>query len=283
MGVDLAEATAVEPLGDGRYRTVLSNEWEIWGPMGGYVAAIALRAAGAESQFARPASLSCQYLSVGKFDEVELQVTTLREARSALCQRVCMTQGDRSILDVTVWSVGDVAGLDHYEVQPPEVPDPETLMTMEERFAGVDDAGPPFAFWNNVEGRAIDFREEWPPKEPLPPTWRQWLRMRPTAAFDDPWVDACRSVVLLDIQSWPSASPVHAWKQHSFIAPNLDLYCAFHQSGSDTEFVLADGFAPVAADGLMGFTAKLWSRDRRLIASGAGQLLCRDMTPRPRP
>jgi acyl-CoA thioesterase II len=279
VGVDLSEATAVEPTGEpGRYRAVLSNAWEIWGPMGGYVAAIALRAAGAESPFARPASLSCQYLSVAKFDEVELEVTTLRQARTALCQRVCMTQAGKPILDVTVWSVGEVEGLEHHEVDPPQVPDPEQVLTAEERWP---DDPKPFAFWANVEGRPLTFFDEWPPTESAPPRWQQWLRMRPAATFADPWVDAARSVVLLDIQSWPSASPFHSWKQHSFIAPNLDLYCAFHQSGSDTEFLLADGYAPVAADGLIGFTAKLWSRDMRLVASGAGQLLCRDTSPRP--
>ena len=44
---DLAADTAVEPLGDGRYRASVSRDWEIWGPMGGYIASIALRAAGA--------------------------------------------------------------------------------------------------------------------------------------------------------------------------------------------------------------------------------------------
>jgi acyl-CoA thioesterase-2 len=44
---DLAADTRVEQVGNGRYGAHLSSEWEIWGPMGGYVAAIALRAAGA--------------------------------------------------------------------------------------------------------------------------------------------------------------------------------------------------------------------------------------------
>ncbi len=59
---DLGIDTAVESLGDGRYRGTLSKEWEIWGPMGGYVAAVAFRAAGAESVFPRPASFACHYL-----------------------------------------------------------------------------------------------------------------------------------------------------------------------------------------------------------------------------
>ena len=39
---DLTGDTAVEPMGAGRYRAILSQDWEIWGPMGGYVAACAL-------------------------------------------------------------------------------------------------------------------------------------------------------------------------------------------------------------------------------------------------
>ena len=50
-------------------------DWEIWGPCGGYVAALALRAAGAESPFARPASFFCHYLSVAAFAPVDLVVT----------------------------------------------------------------------------------------------------------------------------------------------------------------------------------------------------------------
>ncbi len=40
---DLARDTAVQG-GAGSYGAVLSRDWEIWGPMGGYVAAVALRA-----------------------------------------------------------------------------------------------------------------------------------------------------------------------------------------------------------------------------------------------
>ena len=64
---DLALQTSVEPAGEGSYRAIVHQDWEIWGPCGGYVAAIALRAAGAESPFARPASFFCHYLSVAAF------------------------------------------------------------------------------------------------------------------------------------------------------------------------------------------------------------------------
>ena len=94
------------------------GDWEIWGPCGGYVAAIALRAAGAESPFARPASFFCHYLSVAAFAPVDLVVTPLRAGRTVLAQRVEMSQEGRPVLQAMVWSVGDVEGLEHDDVDP---------------------------------------------------------------------------------------------------------------------------------------------------------------------
>ena len=96
---DLSTDTAVRSLGNGRYEATMSRDWEIWGPMGGYVAACALRAAGASTPDLRPAAFSCHYLSVAKFAPVQLQVTTRKQGRTAVSQRVEMTQDDRSILD----------------------------------------------------------------------------------------------------------------------------------------------------------------------------------------
>jgi acyl-CoA thioesterase len=133
----------------------------------------------------------------------------------------------------------------------------------------------PFPFWDNVESRPVDFVPEWPPSTPLPPTYRSWSRFRPTATFDDPWLDAARAAILVDVQSWPAAHRHHAWQDPKVIAPSLDLYVAFHQPALDEPWLLLDGYSPVAAEGLIGWTGRLWSGTRRLVASGGGQLLCR--------
>lgn len=272
---DLGVDTAVEPLGDGRYRGTLSKAWEIWGPMGGYVAAVAFRAAGVETAFARPASFSCHYLSVAAFDAVDLLVTPLRTTRVAASYRVEMTQRDRRILEAKVWAIDDdVEGLVHDDATPPAVEGPDGLPSIEELLGDVEDApGPPFPFWLNFESRPLDFRRDRPPSEPLPPVYRQWLRFR-EGDFTDPWVDACRALVLVDVQSWPAASRPHMWKQPNVYAPSLDVYVAFHRRlGSD--WLLADGHSPVGDGGLLGWHGRVWTADRLLGASGGGQALCR--------
>ncbi len=268
---DLGNDTAVVG-GDGHYTATLSQEWEIWGPMGGYVASTALRAAGAESRFARPASFTCHYLGVATFDQVDISVQPLRRAKTAESLRVSITQQDRPILEATVWAVGDVDGLAHDRTEPPDVPGPDGLPSLDELFP---DDERPFPFWHNFEGRPVDVELDWPPRGPLDPVWREWLRFLPTSTFADPWLDACRAVVLIDVVSWPAAHRPHAWQQPPFIAPSLDLYVAFHQPRPDDPWLLADGHSAIAADGLMGWTGRLWSSDRALVASGAGQLLCR--------
>ncbi|HVB92094.1 MAG TPA: thioesterase family protein [Acidimicrobiales bacterium] len=275
---DLAQDTAVsavagQPEGGRRFTATVHEDWEIWGPAGGYVAAIALRAAGAVSPFERPASFYCHYLSVAAFEPVELVVTPLRAGRTVLAQRVAMSQHGRPVLEAMVWSVGEVAGLVHRDLEPPEVPDPSDLKSPEELWS--DREGPRFRFWNNFDQRPIDYEESWPPPGPLPPTWRTWLRCRPTPTFDDPWVDAARTLVVLDVLSWPAGSRPHAYLEPPFTAPSLDLYASFQNPGSSTDWLLLHGHSPVAGDGLLSWTGRVWTRDRQLIASGGGQAVFR--------
>ena len=78
---NLAEQTAVESLGEGRYQATLSQDWEIWGPMGGYLAAHALRAVGAATPHAHPAAFSCHYLGVARFEPIDILVEPRKEGR----------------------------------------------------------------------------------------------------------------------------------------------------------------------------------------------------------
>jgi acyl-CoA thioesterase-2 len=276
---DLANDTAIQPRGDGCYAASLSADWEIWGPMGGYVAACALRAAGASTEQARPAAFSCHYLGVARFGPVDLRVETRKSGRTATSQRVEVSQEGRPILDAMVWSVDDVEGLEHDETSSPDVPDPDQLPDI--RALLPDDAEPPFPFWYNLEAKPIEFEGEWPPPGPRPARWQEWLRFTPTATFEDPWVDAARCVILVDLPSWPSAHRPHAWKQPPFMAPTLDLNVAFHRPTSGRDWLLCDGAAPLSTGGLFGWTARVWSTGGQLHASGGGQCLYRRLPASP--
>jgi acyl-CoA thioesterase-2 len=180
---------------------------------------------------------------------------------------------ERPILDAMVWSTSAEEGLEHDETVMPDVAGPDVVPEMRDLLP--DDAAPPFAFWNNLEAKPLDFEEQWPPEGPRPARWQEWLRFIPTAAFDDPWIDATRAVILVDLPSWPSAHRPHAYKQPPYIAPTLDLNVAFHQPTNGEEWLLCEGAAPLSTGGLFGWTARLWSPSGDLHASGGGQCLYR--------
>jgi acyl-CoA thioesterase-2 len=273
---DLGEDTALDQLGDGRYRATLNQDWEIWGPMGGYVAACALRAAGDASSQPFPVSFSCHYLGVARFEPIDIQVEPRRQGRAATSQRVEVSQSGQAVLDAMVWSAPEGRGLEHDETVPPDVPGPDDLP------GPPRDTVRPYRFWGNLESRPLRFEATWPPDGPRPALWQEWLRFVPTATFADPWIDAARLLILVDLPSWPSAHRPHAWRQPPFVAPTLDLNVAFHQPAVDDEWLLCDGSAPLSTRGLFGWTARIWSAGGKLLASGGGQCLYRETKPGPR-
>lgn len=280
---DLAIDTSLSG-GDGRYTAVLSKDWHIWGPCGGYVAALALRAVGAHTEFRRPASFSCHFLGVGDYREVTIEVRTLRRTKRAESVALTMTQDDKPILEAVAWAVGDVEGITHEHGAMPEVPKPSELKSIDELLSPEDLAeAPPYNFWRNLEERPIEWleREEWEKRPGGDPIWRHWVRFFPTPRFDDPFLEAGRALCLLDVSMWPSAARAYGPGELSHIAPSLDLSAVFHTIDGATEWLLLDGHSPVARDGVVGGTGRVWSEDGRLVCSGVQSMLCRPAPPRP--
>lgn len=268
---DLAFDTQVDG-GDGSFSAKISRAWEAWGPNGGYLSLIALRAAGATSALSRPASFSCNYLNVASFDDATLRVETLRSSKRAESLRVTMHQGDVPILEALVWVTEEQDGLEHDDATMPVAPPPEgaTLWTQEEQA--------PIPMWRNLEGRMVGWRESqrWEDRAPGRPRRLDWFRFRPRATFDDPFVDAGRSLILIDTMMFPAAALAYR-EPMPFIAPSLDLSVQFHRFALDEEWLLCESFSPVAEAGLVGGAARVWTRDGRLVASGAQQMLSRSM------
>src|ERR1700723_504581 len=109
---DLEQATRVEAENGGHIAR-LSEAWEIWGPNGGYLAAIALRAAGTAAQIRKPASFYCHFLNSPAFDTVQLEVKALKRGRRAESFTVEMTQQGKPILYALVKTAADAPGYNH--------------------------------------------------------------------------------------------------------------------------------------------------------------------------
>lgn len=261
----LDDATRLEG-GDGRYSVRLSETWEIWGPSGGYLAALALRAAGHCAEIPRPASFYCHFLSSPAFDEVELAVEPLRRGRRSESLAVRMSQGGKPVLQALVRTAAEAPGYRHQELAAPEVTPPQESPPFGRTRK---DGSPIFRFWNNLScRRPRGGAEEEQPRAAI----KEWVRFEPAPCFDDPFIDAARPLVLLDTFGWPAA--YQKYRGADYIAPNLDVNVCFHQSASQSEWLLIDHECPVAADGLLGVSGRVWDGDGRLIASGAAQLLC---------
>ncbi len=286
---DLAIDTAVEATGTGAYGCDLSPDWEIWGPNGGYLASVAMRAAGLASGRARPASITTHFVGAGRSAAVEISVDVNRETKVATSVTARISQEGRPLLVATVWGVDDdLDGLEHQtSLGPHDVADPETLPSTAELLRSQDpdndgDSAEParHPFWDNIEQRPTEWIDDWENREVAEPATRTWVRFVPTATFADPWVDACRSLILIDLDSWPSACRAHLGDLEHF-APTIELTARFIGSTTDEPWLLSEAGAPVATGGLVAATGQIWTRDRELVALGGSTLLCRPAARRP--
>jgi len=265
FGVD----TAVSG-GDGRYEATLAEGWDIWGPQGGYVATIALRAAGAEAAFPRPASFACHYLAVARTGRVEIRVESLRRARRAESLRVLLVQDGTPILAALVWTVAELMGLDHVAAVVPEVASPDDLLPWETYLPGDE---PIFPFWRNLDvRRAAPDPSEW--NRATEPRLLAWSRLRVRPPLEDPFVDAGRMLVAVDCSMYPAAALAHD-EMFPYVAPSMDLVMSFHAAGAASEWLLVDATAPLSHHALVAGTASVWSEDGRLLASAMQQMLQR--------
>lgn len=184
----LGADTAVRPVDEGAFAAMLSPDWEIWGPNGGYVASVLLR------------------------------TEVVRRTRSADAVRVSMVQGERPIAEGLAWVAdADLPGFSHQSEPAIPAPGPDELIPAADRVRG--EGGPSFPFWENLDQRPMDWVERWPPPEPLPARTRQWFRFTPDLAEPrNRYLDACRSLIVIDTMGWPAAGRHHVDDPPRFIA-----------------------------------------------------------------
>lgn len=266
---NLAEDTQVRQFDDDLYHAELSQDWDLVGPNGGYVAAVALRAVGRHVALARPVSISCQFLEPPRFGPVALRLTVLRSARRATAVRVSMIQGDdRRVLEALVWAGVDLDGPQANWTPRPAAPEPDELADLR-TLLHAEGRGVP-AWHDCVNLRELAGRTRGVARTPRV---LSWARFQPQSCFADPWVDAGRSVILIDSLQWPAVMNAFPERERAMLAPSIDLYVAFHDLATDSEWLLVQATGAAANAGTFHGHGLVWSADGRLVASGGQQML----------
>lgn len=270
-----AELTEIEPA---RFERMLSRDWEIWGPNGGYLAALALDAARHISGRARPANASVHFLGVATFDApVSVTAEPLRQTRQATSVLVRIEQSGKPILAAMIWTLDDgLDGLAHDAAPMPDVQSWNVSPTIPEWFeqAGVEPPPRRYAFWDNFEQRPPSWIVDWQNRTQSRPLYQEWTRFTEGGPTNDPWRQAARLLLLVDLGGWPSIGRRHL-DDYNWMAPTLDVSCEFHRLATGDEWFFLQGESPFAGNGLIASHQHVWNDRGELLASGISHLLCR--------
>ncbi len=275
---DFERDTAVEALGDGRFRARISPTWWIvMGPNGGYVAAIVLRAAVAAvaDPARRPISATFHYLRPPAEGEVELDVTVERSGRTVSNVSVRMTQDGR-LLVLALVALG--------------VPR-EGALSFDETGSDLASGlplrpdGSPVPRWSEIAPNPIDPERDIPMRSHYDMRWgfgslpfaggpdatadsAGWLRLDRSPPVDE-------AVLVAMADAW--MPPVFSRTTEQLAVPTVDLTVHFRGRPADGLSALAADseeaawcfvrFAsPVARDGYLVEHGSVWDSTGRLVA-----------------
>lgn len=267
MGSLVEDTTVIR--GGERLSAHLSEDWEVWGPNGGYLAAIAMRAIGAAAPAGhRPVTFSCQYLSSPRFEAVDLVVTPVRSGKRGWCLNVAMQQDEKLCLQAQAWTTDSTSGPEQTRARMPNAPPPALLRPSK---AYVPEAYVKHRFWTHFESRPVDFSPSHAPNL-NEPRLCIWQRLLDFDAGGDPFLEATRALVLIDMMPVPTFAQSQG-ETPSYLTPSLDLSVWFHGLAFDSDWVLIESHADAAGGGLIHGGGRVWSSDGELIATGGSQFL----------
>ena len=125
MTFEFDEDTAISPAGAGTYTADISPRWNVGDkPNGGYLLALALRAAAADLPLPHPFTSTAHYLRAGRPGPALLDVEVVRAGRTHATAEVRVIQDDAEIVRVLT-TFGDLAALDgptQVSGAPPDIP-----------------------------------------------------------------------------------------------------------------------------------------------------------------
>ena len=263
--------TAITRSGDAAAAQI-NAQWSLHKPVTGYLAAIALRAAGSLAPGERPISASFDLTGAAAAGPVKIETKTLHASAGKHCIGVTLHQGDQLILAATVWSAaaGGARGLEHDFGRAPSVAQPEYYHSLEE-LSKTEQFGELLPLFRVIEERPVDWNS--------PKKWRRgapkqtaWFRY-PDGAAGDAVLAAAKSLVPLSIMpAFAAMMPHPLWSASTGLHSSTTRLAVNFHDGGDSDWLLVEGKADNAAGGLISGTAAAWNADGKLLATAITQL-----------
>jgi acyl-CoA thioesterase-2 len=244
------------------WQTTLSPDWQVTGPQGGYVAAIALRAmAGLVAPGFLPAALTAQYLTPASAGPAEVEPLLLRQGRRAAFTTATVRQHSKIELGASASFFQSGEGPVLLALTPPVLPAPEQCRSL-----GVPaPSGPRFPFHENYDLR---FDPETLREPDGTAEFSFWASYREHTWGDDPVVYAASLIPLLDMAVFTAA--------FRFIpkfsgAVTLDLTAHWHTFPAAQGWIILRGRCLHAGTGMLNGWTEAWTADGSLLATAAQQ------------
>jgi len=207
---------------------------------------------------------------------IRFTVERLRDGHSFSARRVHAIQYGRPILSMITSFQTNSKGLDHQD-SVPAAPNPESLQTVAEVFAGVDD--PQASFWS--KDKAIDLRHVEGaiyirPGRQLASAQSVWLKTM-GALPDDPLVNAAVLAYCSDYSLLEPVLRCHglAWSDRRLRVASLDHAMWFHRPGRADDWTLYTQDSPSASSGRGLASGRMFTADGILLATVAQEGMIR--------
>ena len=177
--MSFAEASAVHQLGDERYAAEIEPGWDIAGTAnGGYLMAIAARAASEVAGGRIPVTLTAHFLSPGKPGPVRIDTRLEKRGRRFTTVTARLSDSNRTLMTLLgsyAASPPQPSGVERIDAGPPDIPPPDQCIPIEP----TETFPPPFM--GKVELRIH-------PEDAAfgsgTPRFRGWFRLRDAEAID---------------------------------------------------------------------------------------------------
>ncbi len=262
-------STEVEPVGGGRYRATIADEWVLaMVPQGGVVAAIAARAMAAEiaadgTGTTPPLrSIHGVFVSPVPAGPVEVDVAVLRHGRSmSQAQATVRAAGTATGFTALAAFGTDREGFSFTELVPPDVPGPDDCPDF-------NDPPPPESGWEHrvwpfweqlLQGRAALGHAPWDPEPRTAAEIANWFRFREPPLDEHGDLDPLGLLVLADMMPGAIYERIHPDDRDGrrWFSPSVDL--TVHRFGPATPgWFLAHIKAHHAGDGYASAEMALW-------------------------